>query len=391
MAPPGFAPSAVGQLAPKPAPAVRALARDRWALEGCALGQGRLCDVPPEVASSVAVAGPPRVAAAVRDHPQPETARTPSDEGARPRALALGHYVVQAGDTVREIAQRFGLSNETIIWANDLANPDLLLAGTELLIPPVDGVVHHVQPGDTVADIAAYYGAKTEDVIEANGLRPPYIITIDQLLLVPGGKMPLPVVPPPPAQAPPQAPADTVQEPPSTSPVQSAAIVERPLPSPPAATESQAAFILSIARAAQASQRETGVPASVTLAQAILETYWGSSRLAREANNYFGIKARERPGSAGVVWYSVWEHIAGSDTVQNEPFRAYADLQDSFIDHGRFFAENGRYAAAMEHRSDPRAFAHLIAAAGYATDPSYASKLIGLMDRFNLYAYDLDS
>ena len=69
-------------------------------------------------------------------------------------------------------------------------------------------------------------------------------------------------------------------------------------------------------------------------------------------------------------------------------FRRYNSMEESFIDHGLFFVENGRYASAMAVRDDPRAFAAAINRAGYATDPSYASKLIGLMDRYNLYRYD---
>src|SRR5207248_4247733 len=120
--------------------------------------------------------------------------------------------------------------------------------------------VHHVQPGDTVADVAAYYGAHTDDVIAANALKAPYVITIGQVLLVPGGRMPVP--PPPKAEPAP----DTVEQPPGHAEVQEAAVESpRPLPAPPTATESQAAFILGIARAAQRSQHETGVPASVTI------------------------------------------------------------------------------------------------------------------------------
>jgi flagellum-specific peptidoglycan hydrolase FlgJ len=237
-------------------------------------------------------------------------------------------------------------------------------------------------------------------------LRSPYIVTVGEALLVPGGKMPVPRLSPgavvqaaPTAgqeheaqaaepSAPDQA-ADTAQPAPANEPVQAAVVEAKPLPYPSSATESQAAFILGIAEPARVSQRETGVPASVTIAQAILESYWGSSRLAREANNFFGIKARERGGSAGVVWFNVWEHIGGRDVVQNQPFRAYQDLTDSFVDHGLFFVQNGRYATAMANAHDPRAFAQHIGAAGYATDPGYAAKLIGLMDRFNLYAYDI--
>jgi flagellar protein FlgJ len=131
------------------------------------------------------------------------------------------------------------------------------------------------------------------------------------------------------------------------------------------------------------------VPASVTIAQAILESNWGASRLAQENANYFGIKARGQGGTAGVVWYDTWEVLDGENVIQRAPFRAYRELADSFVDHGRFFLENARYRAALAVRSDPREFAREISRAGYATDPSYAPKLIASMDRFNLYAYDL--
>jgi flagellum-specific peptidoglycan hydrolase FlgJ len=133
------------------------------------------------------------------------------------------------------------------------------------------------------------------------------------------------------------------------------------------------------------------VPASVTIAQAILESNWGSSRLAQENANYFGIKAGGHDGTAGVVWYDTWEVLDGETVVQPAPFRAYREPGDSFVDHGRFFLENARYHDALAVRSDPREFAREITRAGYATDPSYAPKLIAFMDRFNLYAYDLTS
>jgi flagellar protein FlgJ len=150
----------------------------------------------------------------------------------------------------------------------------------------------------------------------------------------------------------------------------------------------QEQFIGSIAEAAVESADSTGVPASVTIAQAILESYWGSSRLAHEANNFFGIKAQTHGGTAGSVSFNVWEVIGGRSVVQTQAFRAYNTIADSFIDHGQFFVENGRYAAAMAARDDPKQFAIEINRAGYATDPAYASKLIGLMDRYDLYRYD---
>src|SRR5262249_29691878 len=150
----------------------------------------------------------------------------------------------------------------------------------------------------------------------------------------------------------------------------------------------QEQFISSIAEAAVRSADRTGVPASVTIAQAILESYWGSSRLATDAKNYFGIKAQPQGGTAGSVSFNVWEVIGGRNVVQNQAFRAYNTVADSFVDHGLFFLQNPRYAGAMAVKGDARKFAAAINRAGYATDPGYANKLIGLMDRYNLYRYD---
>jgi flagellar protein FlgJ len=161
------------------------------------------------------------------------------------------------------------------------------------------------------------------------------------------------------------------------------------LPAPLNATAQQIDFIMKAAIAAQKSQLETRVPASVTIAQAILESEWGRSKLARNDHNYFGIKAFGKELAGPVAWYDVWEVVDGVDVIESQPFRAYANQAESFVDHGHFFLRNSRYAAALAVSNDPRRFAEEIARAGYATDPGYAPKLISLMDRFNLYAYDI--
>ncbi len=147
-------------------------------------------------------------------------------------------------------------------------------------------------------------------------------------------------------------------------------------------------FIAQIGPAASESQTETRVPASVTIAQAILESDWGRSGLARNGNNFFGIKAKEKGGNAGVIWMNTGEVLNGQSVVVNAPFRAYRSAADSFIDHGKFFLENSRYASAMKVAGNATAFAREIQRAGYATDPAYADKLIRLMDKFSLYQYD---
>jgi len=161
------------------------------------------------------------------------------------------------------------------------------------------------------------------------------------------------------------------------------------LPLPPGAARWQRDFIMAVAPGARESQRKTGVPASVTLAQAILESDWGRSKLTREANNLFGIKALRGPGSAGVYEIETWEVYDGEDVTVLAAFRAYTSLADSIVDHGLWFHDNRRYRQALEVSDDPRAFAYAINEAGYATDPAYAPKLIGLMDKYDLYAYDV--
>jgi hypothetical protein len=148
-------------------------------------------------------------------------------------------------------------------------------------------------------------------------------------------------------------------------------------------------FISTVGTAAQGAWKAAGVPASVTVAQAILESDWGRSRLARQGNNLFGIKALGSvTGPAGVVTLATWEHLDGGDVIVQAPFKAYFTLAQSIEDHGSFFTRNRRYADALAVAGDARAFARAIQSAGYATDPGYASKLIGLMDRYDLYRFD---
>src|SRR5712691_4258525 len=106
--------------------------------------------------------------------------------------LAIRTYSVEEGDTVRTIATQFGVTNETIIWQNDLTDPDILQVGQELHILPFSGLIHEVRPGDTLASVANGYDALIADVIGANKLSAPYIIVVGQKLAVPGGYRPLP-------------------------------------------------------------------------------------------------------------------------------------------------------------------------------------------------------
>lgn len=154
-------------------------------------------------------------------------------------------------------------------------------------------------------------------------------------------------------------------------------------------TSSPEAFIASIAPGAQQSQAATGVPASVTMAQAILESGWGQSELTQEANNFFGIKCNgESEHSNGCVTKRTREVINGQEIWVDAEFRSYATPADSFTDHGAFLRDNARYANAFNFQDDPDQFIREVHQAGYATDPNYSSVVIGLMQDRNLYQYN---
>jgi hypothetical protein len=146
----------------------------------------------------------------------------------------------------------------------------------------------------------------------------------------------------------------------------------------------KSAFFAMAVGPAQASQKATGVPASVTLAQAILESHWGDSHMG-DAWNYFGIKATE--GQPFVV-----QHTAEYDKNHNKyfidaNFRRFRSMEDCFRAHGEFLRDNPRYGPAFQTH-DAESFARAIAAAGYATAPTYADQLIELIHENNLTQYD---
>jgi flagellum-specific peptidoglycan hydrolase FlgJ len=138
------------------------------------------------------------------------------------------------------------------------------------------------------------------------------------------------------------------------------------------------------AAAAHASSRAAGVPASIILAQAALESGWG--KRATTGHNFFGIKGS---GPAGSTTEKTREFVNGKWVKTTAEFRAYHDAAESFTDHGRFLAENPRYAEALRHAHDPVRFAEELQKARYATDPNYAEKLIAIIRKHNLTQYDL--
>lgn len=156
-----------------------------------------------------------------------------------------------------------------------------------------------------------------------------------------------------------------------------------------------AEFIAKVAPGAQAGDAEYGVPASVTIAQAILETGWGASELAATHNNYFGMKCKggdEGPWVAGCVDYDSPEcDASGNCWTETSSFRRYATLENGFKDRGLFLSTSTRYAPAFAYTDDADQFIREIHKAGYATDPQYSNKIINLMTTYNLYQYNDDA
>jgi len=152
-----------------------------------------------------------------------------------------------------------------------------------------------------------------------------------------------------------------------------------------------AQFIASAAPGARKGWKQYGVPASVTIAQAILESGWGRSALSASDRNYFGIKCFGDAGpiAEGCHTYQTWEcDKAGRCFTTKASFRTYATAADSYLDHGHFLRANSRYKGAFRYGRQPDAFAQAIWKAGYATDPKYVAKLTGLMKSYDLYRYD---
>ncbi len=127
--------------------------------------------------------------------------------------------------------------------------------------------------------------------------------------------------------------------------------------------------------------KKHGIPASITLAQGILESGSGKSYLAREANNHFGIKCHED-------WKG--SRVYHDDDTKNECFRSYKNPDESFRDHSEFLTTRSRYAFLFdESPTDYKAWAKGLKKAGYATNKKYPQLLIDLIEKYQLHKYDL--
>ena len=102
----------------------------------------------------------------------------------------ITEYTVEQGETISLIAEKFGISVNTILWANNLSKGSTLKPGQTIIVPPVSGVIHHVKSGDTVSSIAKKYKGKAEDVVSFNSLSSENDIYVGDIVFVPSGTMP---------------------------------------------------------------------------------------------------------------------------------------------------------------------------------------------------------
>lgn len=143
--------------------------------------------IPPP--TTPAPTAPPAATASPATLPTSRPARSPSPE---PSPTAITFHVVQPGESLSTIADLYGLPWPLIAQANDIDDPDEILAGQRLTIPPLpqpgtDDLVHEVQRGETILDIALAYGVSPEDLADANGLANWNRIYVGQRLIIPGG------------------------------------------------------------------------------------------------------------------------------------------------------------------------------------------------------------
>lgn len=147
-----------------------------------------------------------------------------------------------------------------------------------------------------------------------------------------------------------------------------------------AQTDASATYVKRYNKVAMDEMRIYKIPASITLAQGILESGNGNSRLSKEANNHFGIKC-------GSSWTG--KKITHHDDKRNECFRVYTSPWGSYRDHSKFLTNNQRYSGLFDYKiTDYKGWANGLKKAGYATDRKYPKRLIKIIEDYQLYRYD---
>ena len=154
----------------------------------------------------------------------------------------------------------------------------------------------------------------------------------------------------------------------------------KPIPKNASYTEVVTVYIDNYSKIAMEEMVQYGIPASITLAQGVLESGAGRAALSKKSNNHFGIKCHK--GWTG-------ERVFHDDDELQECFRKYEHPMHSFRDHSLFLTGRSRYADLFKHELDDyKSWAKGLRKAGYATDPKYPQKLINIIEKYSLYTYD---
>lgn len=156
----------------------------------------------------------------------------------------------------------------------------------------------------------------------------------------------------------------------------------KPIPKNASYTEVVGIYIDNYSEIAKEEMVQYGIPASITLAQGILESGAGRSALSKKSNNHFGIKCHK--GWTG-------QRVFHDDDELQECFRKYKDPKYSFRDHSLFLTQRTRYEGLFVYKkNDYKSWAKGLRNAGYATDPKYPQKLINIIETYQLYSYDVE-
>ena len=275
-------------------------------------------------------------------------------------------YEVQEGDTVRALANQFGVSIKTILLANDLADPDLIKPGMELRVLPVSGVEHAIAKGESLADIAAAYKVDLGPIVDFNGLDDPDTIRVGDKVIIPGATalVTTAAAAAPAASEPritPQSPASAVAALPPTNSSSSAAV----RPSAPAAAAAPAPARAASAAAAPAAPARVAVPAPVAGG--------GGGGVVKNAMAYqgyryvFGGSSPSGFDCSGFVWYvhkiagesvsrGLWGQLNGGPRISRENLQAgdtvfFANTYMPGLSHVGIYIGGGSFIHAIDESS----------------------------------------
>ncbi|MBZ6010899.1 LysM peptidoglycan-binding domain-containing protein [Leuconostoc gelidum] len=294
-------------------------------------------------------------------------------------------YMVKTGDTLTAIANKNGVTLSNLLSWNKLSRGAIIYPSQKLTLQQVINTTtsnttsttttskpttttnsYKVNSGETLYGIAAKLGMNVNTLLTLNGLKLTSTIYIGQVLKISGTT------------------ASTVT--PVTSEVSTPAAGNI---STAGLSIYQAAWLKTAVADAKIATIGTGVLPSITVAQAILESGWGQSILTSAPYyNLFGIK--QGTGWQGaIVNMKTSEYVNGKWVTISAPFRAYSSQMASFQDHTKFLLTNSRYAGnGVINAKNYVNMANGLQAAGYATDPTYASRLINLVERYKLQSLD---